>query len=34
MKEGHYAEYSPKFVDVIIQRWENYTGKKTKKLKF
>ena len=25
-------ELDPKFLDVIIERWENYTGKKANKL--
>ena len=26
-------ELDPKYVDVIIERWENFTGKKAKKIK-
>ena len=32
-RKCYMMEYDPKYVDVIIQRWENYTGKKCIKLR-
>ena len=31
-KKSYTSELDPKFCDVILQRWENYTGKKAKRL--
>ena len=31
-RKCYMMEYDPKYVDVIIQRWENFTGKKAVKL--
>ena len=31
-RKCYMMEYEPKWVDVIIQRWENFTGKKAIKL--
>jgi site-specific DNA-methyltransferase (adenine-specific) len=25
---GYTMEYDPRYVDAIVQRWENFTGKK------
>lgn len=31
-RKCYMIEYEPKYVDVIIERWENFTGQKAKKL--
>ena len=31
-RQARMMELDPKYVDVIIQRWENFTGKKAKKI--